>query len=164
MRELVVDLRRVARRPVGSPPSPGSAITHKRHLMSPAWTVAVTVLVSWGLRHYGCACALPGLVPNRSPILLTADQGMQDEPAISPDGKQVAYSWDAEEGEHSSLYVKLVSASNPLRLTNERGAADHSPAWSPDGGYIAFCRTSTRTAPAWGRRGEPSGYGVLRDG
>jgi Tol biopolymer transport system component len=67
---------------------------------------------------------------------------MQDEPAISPDGKQVAYSWDAKEGEHPGIYVKLVGAASPLRLTNEAGAVDHSPAWSPDGGYIAFCRTS----------------------
>lgn len=142
IRELVIDLRRVARRPGGSPPLPASAITHKRYLMSPAWIVAVTILVLVGVAALWLRLRPSKARPQMEPILLTADQGMQDEPAISPDGKQVAYSWDAEEREHPNIYVKLVGAASPLRLTNEAGVVDQSPAWSPDGGYIAFCRTS----------------------
>ena len=142
MRELVVDLRRAARRPVELPSSAASAITHKARLASPAWIVAATILGLAGLTALWLRLRPPEPGPQLKTILLTADQGMQAEPAISPDGKQVAYSWDAGKGEHSSIYVKLVGAASPLRLTNEAGAVDHSPAWSPDGGYIAFCRTS----------------------
>jgi len=141
IRELVVDLRRVARRPVESPPSPASAMTHERHLARPAWIVLVTVLVLAALTALWLRLRPSEAGRQLQAVLLTADQGIQDEPAISPDGQQVAYSWDAKEGDHPGIYVKLVGAASPLRLTNEAGAVDHSPAWSPDGGQIAFCRT-----------------------
>ena len=39
------------------------------------------------------------------------------------------------------LYVKIIGAGEPLHLTNTPGwAAEMSPAWSPDGRYIAFYR------------------------
>jgi Tol biopolymer transport system component/DNA-binding winged helix-turn-helix (wHTH) protein len=84
--------------------------------------------------------AAPKVVP------LTSYPGRQITPALSPDGKQVAFAWDGEKGGNFDIYVKLLGAGAPLRLTNNP-ADEYSPAWSPDGRHIAFCRDkSTATA------------------
>ena len=42
--------------------------------------------------------------------------------------------------DNQDIYVKLIgTGGRPLRLTTDR-AADYSPAWSPDGRFIAFLR------------------------
>jgi len=64
---------------------------------------------------------------------------LEFDPAISPDGKQIAFSWDGGKGAYSSIYVKLIGAGNPLKLTSG-SADDRAPAWSPDGRFIAFIR------------------------
>jgi serine/threonine protein kinase len=98
--------------------------------------LGLSVVAWWSLRKYLAA-------PELRTTLLTAEPGTQTDPALSPDGKQVAYAWDADQDERSSIYVKLTDAGTPLRLTSQPGAADHSPAWSPDGRHVAFCRTSS---------------------
>lgn len=67
--------------------------------------------------------------------------GAADHPAFSPDGNQIAFTWDGGSGDNLDIYVKLIGAGAPLRLTTDP-AEDLSPAWSPDGRYIAFLRRS----------------------
>jgi tricorn protease-like protein len=67
--------------------------------------------------------------------------GQKFNPAFSPDGKQVALSWNGENRENLDIYVKLVGAGGPARLTTH-AAPDVDPAWSPDGRFIAFRRVS----------------------
>jgi Tol biopolymer transport system component len=67
--------------------------------------------------------------------------GLELSPAISPDGKQLAFAWDGGTGENVDVYVKLIDAGAPLRLTSHAGI-DINPAWSPDGRYIAFVRSA----------------------
>jgi eukaryotic-like serine/threonine-protein kinase len=70
---------------------------------------------------------------------LTSSPQIERNPALSPDGKQVAFVWTGEGPDNYDVYVKIVDAGTPLRLTSgpER---DMSPAWSPDGRFIAFLR------------------------
>lgn len=69
----------------------------------------------------------------------TSFQGSEWLPAFSPDGSQIAFSWDrAQEGNYD-IYVKLIGAGEPLPLTTNP-APDLNPVWSPDGRYIAFTR------------------------
>ena len=50
------------------------------------------------------------------------------------------FSWDGEKQDNFDIYVKLIgTAGPPLRLTTDL-LHDYSPAWSPDGRYIAFLR------------------------
>jgi Tol biopolymer transport system component/DNA-binding winged helix-turn-helix (wHTH) protein len=86
-------------------------------------------------------------VPKMAPF--TSYPGQQITPAVSPDGKQVAFAWDGEKGGNFDIYVKLVDAGTPLRLTSNP-ADEYSPAWSPDGSHIAFCRDKStgKTATA----------------
>jgi hypothetical protein len=79
--------------------------------------------------------------PELKVVPLTSYPGIQITPALSPDGKQVAFSWDGEKGDNFDIYVKLVDAGTPLRLTTNP-AVEYAPAWSPDGRYIAFYRES----------------------
>lgn len=71
---------------------------------------------------------------------LTSYPGIACSPSISPDGRQVAYVWDANKGNYN-IYVKLIGIGTPIRLTADF-AQDLHPAWSPNGQYIAFLRTS----------------------
>src|SRR5713226_1612589 len=85
--------------------------------------------------------------PRASPkmVPLTSYPGRQADPALSPDGKQVAFAWDGEKGDNFDIYVKLVDGGAPLRLTTNP-AEEGSPAWSPDGGRVAFLRLLGSTA------------------
>ena len=74
-------------------------------------------------------------------VPLTSYPGLERQPALSPDGNQVAFVWNGENQDNDDIYVQLVGAGRPLRLTTDP-AADTSPAWSPDGRYIAFLRPS----------------------
>ena len=57
-------------------------------------------------------------------------------PALSPDGKRVAFA--TERDGTAEIYAIDVDGSNLTRLT-DNDVADVMPAWSPDGKRIAFC-------------------------
>jgi serine/threonine protein kinase/dipeptidyl aminopeptidase/acylaminoacyl peptidase len=75
-------------------------------------------------------------------IPLTTYPGPEYEPTFSPDGSQVAFTWDGENQDNRDIYVKAIGSEQPLRLTFDP-ARDGSPAWSPDGTGIAFLRDKT---------------------
>jgi Tol biopolymer transport system component len=72
-------------------------------------------------------------------VPLTSYAGNQLWPTLSPDGAQVAFSWNGEKQDKFDIYVKQIGVEPPFRLTSD-AAMDYSPAWSPDGGFIAFLR------------------------
>ena len=72
-------------------------------------------------------------------VPLTSYPGSERHPALSPDGNQVAFTWDGEKQDNFDIYVKTIGAGAPLRLTTNP-AEDVSPAWSPDGRTIGSLR------------------------
>ena len=80
----------------------------------------------------------PSLPPMKTGPFTTFS-GDEFGPAFSPDGNQIAFSWNGEKEYNFYIYVKLIGGGPPLRLTSSL-ARDGQPAWSPDGRQIAFMR------------------------
>jgi len=104
--------------------------------------VAVAILAVGGLifglyKFYGSR-QLPANAPIRV-TPLTSSSGVERSPALSPDGRQVAFVWEGEKNDNFDIYVKIIDAGTPLRLTTSQGR-DMSPAWSPDNRFVAFLR------------------------
>lgn len=76
---------------------------------------------------------------------LTSYPGDEREPAVSPDGSTVAFSWSGPAGDNYDIYVVKSGGQEPLRLTTDP-AVDSFPAWSPDGSQIAFLRRKGKIA------------------
>jgi eukaryotic-like serine/threonine-protein kinase len=70
---------------------------------------------------------------------VTSYPGDERYPTISPDGNQIAFSWNGVNEDNYDIYIKALRADTPLRLTKDP-AEDSVPAWSPDGSRIAFVR------------------------
>ena len=75
---------------------------------------------------------------NRLPVgvrRLTDFVGMEEFPALSPDGKSVAFTADL--GGRRQVWVRLLSAGAPLQVTHDD--ADHqSPRWSADSSSLIY--------------------------
>jgi TolB protein len=73
---------------------------------------------------------------------LTDDPGQDVMPAVSPDGRFIAFcsdrngSWD--------IFVMPIEGGKAVQLTND-GAHDLHPSWSPDGTRLVFCRLGQQT-------------------
>ena len=70
---------------------------------------------------------------------LTTLSGDEVDPTFSPDGEQLAFSWNGDHEDNFDIYVKLVGSPDVRRLTSDP-FDDGSPSWSPDGKQIAFVR------------------------
>jgi Tol biopolymer transport system component/DNA-binding winged helix-turn-helix (wHTH) protein len=77
-------------------------------------------------------------------VPITTGLGESIFPAFSPDGREIAFAWDGPERKHFDIYVQLLGAALPLRLTYSKGGLLGAPAWSPDGREIAFSRCDAK--------------------
>ena len=119
-----------------APPRPGWR--YSGNVMWPAVVVALAMAAAVSLYVFRL-WASPHLPMRTTP--LTSLPGQERHPSFSPDGNQVAFVWDGENGDNQDIYIKVVGAGVPHRLTTHP-AADQKPAWSPDGRHIAFVRSS----------------------
>jgi Tol biopolymer transport system component/tRNA A-37 threonylcarbamoyl transferase component Bud32 len=107
---------------------------------------AVSVLVLAAAAWFVFFRAERALPPARL-LQLTSYPGIEDAAALSPDGKQVAFSWNGPKEDNTDIYVQIVGETHALRLTTDP-RDDLNPCWSPDGTRIAFRRRGANPATA----------------
>jgi Tol biopolymer transport system component len=74
---------------------------------------------------------------------ITDMAGLEESPALSPDGKTVAFT--AATGKTRQVYVRLIAGGPALRVTS--GADDHqSPRWLPDGSGLVYFSPASASA------------------
>ena len=93
--------------------------------------------------------------PKASP--LTTYPGLENMPALSPDGKRVVFAWTGPNfTDPFSVYVKRIGDDGAQRIVETpAGVADGNPVWTPDGRFVLFYRRGGSTsgiyiAPAQG--------------
>jgi hypothetical protein len=160
MRDLVVDLRRVARRPAEdsgrdiataavAPPAP------KRR-----WALAlsaVALIAAGAVIGRWIGAAPPAAGPSASVAFqrITDVVGIEEMPAVSPDGKTIAYVAPADG--RRQVWVRLLAGGPPMQIT--RDDADHDyPRWFPDSSAIVFF-TPPATESESGALWEVSAFG-----
>jgi Tol biopolymer transport system component len=120
------------------PPAPQEARTPRTRRW-PVWVAAASgplllAAVAILLTNSKTAPGLPGSRP------FTAYPGYQTNPAFSPDGQTLAFSWGGGVGDgKSEIYVQPLNADTPRKLTTST-ARDRNPVWLPDGQQIGFVR------------------------
>ncbi|HEX6644262.1 MAG TPA: hypothetical protein VF037_06275, partial [Gemmatimonadales bacterium] len=126
---------RAARRGIGIVPAAAGAIT----IAAIAWWL--------GSRTGGAGEAAP--VMDRS-MPVTWDRGLEVHPAVSPDGRLVAYA-AGPTAMNLRVFVRPVSGGRAVPLVDDTTARQSQPKWSPDGTRVLFLsRGGAFSAPSFG--------------
>ncbi len=107
-----------------------------------------------------CCLALLALVPAGLPAAETHPFSVRDmvafdrlsDPAVSPDGRYVAFTVSvldlAANRRRSDLYIASTDGTGLRRLTTHE-AGDSSPRWAPDGRTVFFLSTRSGSSQVW---------------
>jgi TolB protein len=75
------------------------------------------------------------------------DMGYVIDPAWSPNGQLLAFSWRRPNGNYD-LYVMEIATRQLVELTRDAGRNER-PSWAPDGRHLVFESTRTGTRQIW---------------
>src|SRR5713226_1867953 len=97
--------------------------------------IATALVFLWAARdRFGRPAAEPSR-PDMRVIRLTDLPGLEESPAISPDGRSVAFT--AGVSGKRQVFLRLIAGGTPLKITHD--AVDHEcPRWSPDSSSILY--------------------------
>ena len=98
-----------------------------------AAVLVLAVLLTWQWR----GAPPPGDV---APVPLTSYPGIEQQPSFSPDGSEVAFTWNGEKGDNNDIYIKQIGSAGPPFALTTSPSQESGPAWSPDDRWIAFVR------------------------
>jgi Tol biopolymer transport system component len=148
-RDLAFNLELLAREESRS--GPGVALSARKRARWQAPALAGLALVAAAGLGFLAARRTGKPAENTSPVILkrlTDFVGVEEFPALSPDGKSVAFT--AAVSGHRQVWVRLLAGGTPLQITHD--AADHqSPRWSSDSASIIYFSPSA----------EPDGQGKI---
>ena len=81
-------------------------------------------------------------------LLDLPDKGYVIDPAWSPNGQILAFSWRRPDGNYD-IYVMEPSSLQIINLTPDAGARNERPSWAPDGRHLVFESTRTGDRQIW---------------
>src|SRR5262245_14555244 len=96
-------------------------------------TLAIALLLAWKIYRSKRANATGVPVAIHQ---ITSWPGLDCNPAFAPNGESIAYSSD-HTGSFEIFVKPIAPGGREIQLTND-GQQNFDPAWSPDGGYIAY--------------------------
>ena len=122
--------------PVSAPaPVPAPRPWFRSATLALALGIATTLVFLWAAGDRFVKPPVHPPPPDARVTRLTDLPGLEESPAISPDGKSVAFS--AGVSGKRQLFVQLVAGGAPLQIT--RDPVDHEyPRWSPDSSSILY--------------------------
>ncbi len=105
--------------------------------LAAAGIVAVAAVIYFPAQHRGVTLVEGGML--QAPLPLTTDIGDEDAPDFSPDGRWVVYA--ARDPGNEDWDIRLRDLENgETRVLVAQPEREYGPAFSPDGGSIAFLR------------------------
>ena len=142
--------------PLPPPPPPASIPELPAEIQVPQWPpkghatapapsrrvvrrAAVVALIAVGLAAAAAAVLRKGTPPGirlGRTSRVTAQPGLEVHPALSPDGKLVAYA--AGPGGQMRIYVRQLAGGRTIAVTEGLTGDQHWPRWSPDGTRLSF--------------------------
>lgn len=141
MLEMVVDLRRAARRrsddaiAARTPAQPFARVVTRRRVWT--WVAGVAGVLAAGSAGWLAHSSLSAPVASREVRVqrLTDLLGLEESPALSPDGRQVAFV--TVTGGRRQIWTRLIASGAQLALTADD--ADHyEPRWAPDSATLTY--------------------------
>jgi len=108
-----------------------------RHLAAASIVVGMLGVLGWWMasKLTGARDDRGGLVIG-SAVQVTADDGLEIDPAISPDGKLVAYA--AGPANHTRVFIRPVAGGRTIALSDDGAPIEYQPRWSPKGDQILY--------------------------
>ena len=124
-------------------PTTSTSAAARRRAFGPALAVGLAALVMMAILAGGWYVATANRNAELSSLAVgkisrvTTEPGLELDPAISPDGRAIAYAGGFPG--QLRIYVRQIAAGRSVELTEDiTGGSQRSPQWSPDGSRIVF--------------------------
>jgi DNA-binding winged helix-turn-helix (wHTH) protein len=134
---FIAPVERLAPEGAGVPVAAGAGSRVERRNRGLLWVLAAGLVVITGAGVAWWWLPRPSGTPQLALTQLTTDTGLTYQPALSPDGKLVAYASDRAGEGKLDIWVQQVPRGEPIRVTHD-AADDYEPSFSPDGRSIVF--------------------------
>jgi Tol biopolymer transport system component/predicted Ser/Thr protein kinase len=144
MRDMVVDLRRLARRQTGEYEAmTGAGRMHATRQRVWPWMAAVTLALAVGVASGRWLLVRPAVATPTDVQLqrITDFVGIEEHPAVSPDGKTVAFI--APASGRRQVWVRLLAGGTPLQITHDDADHEH-PRWAPDSSSLIYFSSAVK--------------------